>query len=526
MVAQTAPLAPETVRTWLEDVGFSRGNPFRYTAADQERAYLREALFVEDVPGYDEIRNRRTILVFAPRGGGKSSFRVRLAALALPERADADTLVVECTDFSAFLPQVRAREPITEEAIMAFLLRQAGAALLESFFVFAVHSREPSVREKEAQARAGLAGRFDALARARLARLLRRFAPDALAPMQLFQFMRRLDNGWQGEWPAFRAAARKRVLRPYLAQTSLAGQAVAHLLADLNDEPDEDLPGWGPLAWLQELVSLARSGGIDQVHFLVDRLDEMQVLAHDFAAQADILEPLLAFLPLLELPGLGFKFFIAQELGAVLRQRPAIREDRLLINHALTIQWDEAALTKLLHGRLRFFSEGGISSLVALCAQGSEQVEPLLVETAMGSPRRLLLAGQLLLDAHMAGENRDGLLTMADWEQARDRLLALMPPALLILDLPQRKVFIGVSPVELTANEAGILQVLAAAGGTATRDEIAEQVWGAKEGVTDAAIDQACNRLRRKIEPNPQNPVYLHTLHGVGFRLSHFKLSE
>jgi two-component system phosphate regulon response regulator OmpR len=38
--------------------------------------------------------------------------------------------------------------------------------------------------------------------------------------------------------------------------------------------------------------------------------------------------------------------------------------------------------------------------------------------------------------------------------------------------------------------------------------------------VGERTIDVQINRLRRKIEDDPANPVYLQTVRGIGYRLS------
>ena len=56
-----------------------------------------------------------------------------------------------------------------------------------------------------------------------------------------------------------------------------------------------------------------------------------------------------------------------------------------------------------------------------------------------------------------------------------------------------------------------------------TKDEIISNVWGDQksfEGVTDQALDQIFYRLRKKIEDDPANPHYIHTVKGKGYKLS------
>lgn len=54
-----------------------------------------------------------------------------------------------------------------------------------------------------------------------------------------------------------------------------------------------------------------------------------------------------------------------------------------------------------------------------------------------------------------------------------------------------------------------------------TRDDVAEAVWGADymDEIDDARCDKLLSRLRGKIELDPANPKYLHTVRGRGYKL-------
>lgn len=68
----------------------------------------------------------------------------------------------------------------------------------------------------------------------------------------------------------------------------------------------------------------------------------------------------------------------------------------------------------------------------------------------------------------------------------------------------------------ITEREREILRVLAAANGeTVPRDALAEQGSASNERTIDVQI----NRLRRKIEADPGNPLYLQTVRGIGYKL-------
>jgi two-component system, OmpR family, phosphate regulon response regulator OmpR len=75
----------------------------------------------------------------------------------------------------------------------------------------------------------------------------------------------------------------------------------------------------------------------------------------------------------------------------------------------------------------------------------------------------------------------------------------------------------GASLVGLTGREQDIMMVFAAnAGQTIARHELA----GTGADVGERTIDVQINRLRRKIEEDPGNPVWLQTVRGIGYKLS------
>jgi len=73
------------------------------------------------------------------------------------------------------------------------------------------------------------------------------------------------------------------------------------------------------------------------------------------------------------------------------------------------------------------------------------------------------------------------------------------------------------APVHLTESERRMMAIFAAAPGeTVTRDKLIVTAGAAGERTVDVQI----NRLRRKIEADPANPVYLQTVRGIGYRLA------
>jgi two-component system alkaline phosphatase synthesis response regulator PhoP len=88
------------------------------------------------------------------------------------------------------------------------------------------------------------------------------------------------------------------------------------------------------------------------------------------------------------------------------------------------------------------------------------------------------------------------------------------------LDLDEHTLQVNGRFVELTRTEYNLLEAfLENPGYTLTRDDLLEKVMGyAYEGL-GRALDTHIRNLRRKIEPNPDDPVYIQTVYGVGYRL-------
>lgn len=87
------------------------------------------------------------------------------------------------------------------------------------------------------------------------------------------------------------------------------------------------------------------------------------------------------------------------------------------------------------------------------------------------------------------------------------------------IDLERRRVVAGGRDVNLTRQEFAILSHLAQHPETCrSRADLIDVVWGAEDGVSDAALNTCIARLRAKIEPDPAHPRYILSVHGVGYR--------
>jgi DNA-binding response OmpR family regulator len=73
--------------------------------------------------------------------------------------------------------------------------------------------------------------------------------------------------------------------------------------------------------------------------------------------------------------------------------------------------------------------------------------------------------------------------------------------------------------VDVTATEFRLLHFLASHPGKVyTRDQVLDAVWRDMSFVTPRSVDVYVRRLREKIEPDPEDPKYLKTVRGAGYK--------
>lgn len=89
----------------------------------------------------------------------------------------------------------------------------------------------------------------------------------------------------------------------------------------------------------------------------------------------------------------------------------------------------------------------------------------------------------------------------------------------LVVDVNKHEVWLDGNPTALTPTEFKILQTLTQVPGQVfTRAQLVEQVQGYSYDGFDRTIDSHIKNLRHKIEPNPDEPVFIITVFGVGYK--------
>jgi two-component system phosphate regulon response regulator PhoB len=87
------------------------------------------------------------------------------------------------------------------------------------------------------------------------------------------------------------------------------------------------------------------------------------------------------------------------------------------------------------------------------------------------------------------------------------------------LDRAARRVYQGEKEIELTSTEFKLLEFFLTHPGTAwSREQLLREVWGEQHFVTPRTVDVHIRRLREQIEEKPDDPVFLVTVRGFGYR--------
>jgi DNA-binding response OmpR family regulator len=167
-----------------------------------------------------------------------------------------------------------------------------------------------------------------------------------------------------------------------------------------------------------------------------------------------------------------------------------------------------------------------------------ENYVPILMLTARGRSEDILRGFEAGADDYLPKPfdlsvllaRMNGLLRRMKWLRpvpsplATGRVPNVEPPAVFnfagrTIDFDALEVKAPHKTVRLTLMESDLLRYLVRnQGRIISRKELLEQVWRVREDTDTRAIDNFMVRLRRYLEDNPAQPVFLETVRGVGYR--------
>jgi DNA-binding response OmpR family regulator len=112
------------------------------------------------------------------------------------------------------------------------------------------------------------------------------------------------------------------------------------------------------------------------------------------------------------------------------------------------------------------------------------------------------------------------VLRRTDRSRAMDGM-DLIRAAEVTIDEARMRVDVAGRSIELTPTEFSLLATLARRPGRIfTRGQLLDAIHGLAFESYERAIDTHVKNLRRKVEPDPRQPRYILTVHGVGYRFA------
>ena len=111
----------------------------------------------------------------------------------------------------------------------------------------------------------------------------------------------------------------------------------------------------------------------------------------------------------------------------------------------------------------------------------------------------------------------------ADVEKPKHEKTAPLPEVLTFgaaqIDRKKMRATRGKKSDDLTARELKLLEIfLAHPDEVLSRDQLLNAAWGINYLGTTRTLDQHIVQLRKKVEKDPENPVTILTVHGIGYR--------
>jgi DNA-binding response OmpR family regulator len=163
----------------------------------------------------------------------------------------------------------------------------------------------------------------------------------------------------------------------------------------------------------------------------------------------------------------------------------------------------------------------------AVCTQlrRLENPVPILMLTAKGQVEDRVQGLDVGADDYLVKPfSTEELLARVRALLRRTRRVGQAPVRLLIgeaeIDLARQTATRGGVVLHFTAKEFAMLRLMAeAAGEPVSRERFLDLVWGYTAFPTTRTVDNHIASLRSKLEPDPEQPRWIKTVHGVGYKL-------
>lgn len=311
-------------------------NPFQYTNADKESNILDKYFispdYFEDVWGDPE--NPISNIIYAPRGGGKTAQRVMIEKRALKNEK---VLTITYTDHD--LSKYRKIEDLNINYHLEYLNR----LLLLSFFSQLNRLEDFSYIYK-----------FTLKERQFIHKLSRIYLYETPAsfPKQAINSLKFFEDYAIEVWDKFRVPFSEVIKKISKAKGVEIDLSKIELDKKIQLTHKDNL--FNIRSFLEKL-------GVETIYILIDKVDELSLTGNDPKASYSFISELIKDLELLETPGVGFKFFLWDELKQYCAKDA--RPDRVF---SYQLNWSVKQIRQMLNKRLSAFSNGEINDALDL----------------------------------------------------------------------------------------------------------------------------------------------------------------
>lgn len=376
-----SPAHRQALEQWLADLGLEF-DPFHVLDASNDPR-LDEYLVAHK--SFEAIRRDSITFVFAPPGGGKSAFRVRLArACRVGEQKRRLFPIVYMVPENVLLAGGEARSQAHSQAIM-----QAAAFELLLRLAYRPHeflALSPSHRQ-----------------------LVRHLLEKSL-PGPLPHFLGQLET----------VDDLAQLARPYDPTARWSGpprlQDLRQMIGTMLHTPDlppEAVPDDGLRAWLSLLTGPL---AFEAVYLLLDGLDAYPETVGKAEESLAVLAPLLEHARAWARERLFLKAFLPSELQPELEARfPGLTAAADVV----IMRWTPELLVSLVQSRVGAGAGTTPISLSRLSDLGFRNIDDAVVQAVRPLPREVLAFVERMFFQHIDRDGPRGKLTRADFERAR-----------------------------------------------------------------------------------------------------------
>lgn len=379
---------------WLASLGL-QFNPFdsQYLDAGAD-PFL--ASYLVGHQAFLALRQDQPSLVFAPVGGGKTAFRVRLARAC---RVGEDGRRVLPVVYTMPKPNQLLHAANPQERQLHFINQRLAAELLlaiayrpSEYFALAA----PAQRQVVAELQANFPGDLE---------------------LQLAQ----LEH--QGELRSLiqlvDPSADRMIAQPAPALLRQWCAVLRHTLHEVGVMVAERRQLTVPVRFHRLLQLAKETLCFEAIYLLVDGGDAyVEATFPQRRRVADLLTPLLQQTGVWAQQQFYAKYFLPTDFLQSIRLPELLAEAERVELTLIWIVWTKAMLNELLQERLRFASQGRFTDLDAICAWPLHGIQERLMEVAKPLPREVLALGERLLLEHIWRVAEPELLELIDFEGA------------------------------------------------------------------------------------------------------------